>query len=70
MKTPQELYELFNRKFKDQIGLALSEAVEINPEKNGFTSKIEKLGISIASMQLDLTEEEQGDMADFLTLIN
>jgi len=59
-----ELYETMEKIFLDQLGLNLSEAVENDNGK--YTLKIELMGLSMASINLSLSKEEHGLMAQFL----
>lgn len=63
----QELYDLFKKHFKEQMNLDLEEVLTIQDEK--FVLNMELMAISMASMNLNLSKEEHGQMADFLSLI-
>tara|TARA_Y100000588_G_scaffold240585_2_gene254425 strand:+ start:41359 stop:41598 length:240 start_codon:yes stop_codon:yes gene_type:complete len=63
----QELYNLFKKHFKEQMNLNLEEVLTIQNDK--FILSMELMAISMASMKLELSKEEHGQMADFLSLI-
>lgn len=65
--SKQELYDLFKKHFKEQMNLNLEEVLTIQDDK--FVLNMELMAISMASMNLNLTKEEHGQMADFLSLI-
>lgn len=65
--SKQELYDLFKKHFKEQMNLNLEEVLTIQDDK--FVLNMELMAISMASMNLNLSKEEHGQMADFLTLI-
>jgi hypothetical protein len=65
--SKQELYDLFKKHFKEQMNLNLEEVLTIQDDK--FVLNMELMAISMASMNLNLSKEEHGQMADFLSLI-
>lgn len=65
--TKSELFLLFQAKFKEQLGLELSDVVVLQEGK--FVLKMELMALSIGSMKLQLSNEEHGFMASFLTQI-
>ena len=70
MKTlKQELIILFGEKFKEQMGLNISDILTITNGKY-YISSDNKMGLSIASLKLDLSDKEHGKMSTFLTLIS
>lgn len=69
MTLAEKLYELFEPIFLEQLGLVLSDAITLNESKEGYDLKIERLGISMASLSLNLSEDDHLAMANFLGLI-
>lgn len=65
--TKQELYLFSEKIFLEQLGLKLSEAVSFDNEK--YILHIEQIGLSMASLQLNLSNEEHGYMHDFLEFV-
>lgn len=64
-----ELMQFANTHFKDQMGLELSDILTLENDKFSITSD-NKLGLSMASIRLDLSDDEHGIMADFLTAVS
>lgn len=65
--TKAELFLLFQNKFKEQLGLELSDVVVLQDDK--FVLKMELMALSIGSMKLQLSNEEHGFMSSFLSQI-
>ena len=65
--TKAELFLLFQNKFKEQLGLELSDVVVLQDDK--FVLKMELMALSIGSLKLQLSNEEHGFMSSFLTHI-
>jgi hypothetical protein len=63
----QELLNLFTKKFKDQLGLKLSDVVSLQDDT--FSLKMEMMALSIGSLNLTLSDEEHTLMSEFLTLV-
>jgi hypothetical protein len=63
----QELLDLFTAKFKEQLGLELSDVVSLENDK--FCLKMEMMALSIGSLKLDLTDDEHDQMSEFLTMV-
>ena len=55
--------------FMEQMGLDLSEILSIKEDKF-VISMDNKLGLSMASLKLDLDDEGHGEMYDFLSLVS
>lgn len=65
----QEMFEFAKNKFENQTGLYLDEILAIDGGKF-IISPDNKLGLSMASLKLELSKEEHGTMFDFLTLVS
>lgn len=64
----QDLLDYFSKEFKSQMGLNLADILTLNNNLFSITQD-NKLGLSMASLRLDLAPEQHEDMAKFLELI-
>jgi hypothetical protein len=64
-----QLMEFAAEKFKTQLGLELSDILSLEGDRF-VIGRDNRLGLSMASLQLDLSADEHGIMGDFLSATN
>ncbi len=66
--TKQEMMDQVANMFKEQMGLDLSEILSLYNDRF-VISRDNKLGLSMASLRLDMTDDERGVMVEFLNAV-
>ena len=66
--TKQEMMDQVANMFKDQMGVDLSWILSLQNDRF-VISRDNKLGLSMASLRLDMTDDERAVMIDFLDAV-